>query len=472
MGSDRLSRKLAAILYADVAGYSKLTGEDEEGTHRRLRELLDLVSETVRSHGGSVVHYAGDAVLADFPTVTEALASATAIQSQISERNREIAENRRIRFRIGVNLGEVIVDRDDIYGDGVNVAARLEALAEPGGICISESAHAAIGTRLPLTYRYLGERRVKNIDAPIRVYSVEGVETERADGAGDDRRPHAQDVHFCTSDDGVNIAYSLVGDGPPLVKTANWLNHLEYDWESPIWSHLLHELASFRTLVRYDARGNGLSDWTVEEFSFDAFVRDLEAVVEATGLERFPLFGVSQGCAVAVAYAVRHPEKVSALVLYGGFARGRNRRGSAVDIEQGKALLTLMRQGWGQDNPAFRQLFTSMFVPGGTRQQMEWFNDLQRVTTSPENAVKLRQTVDDIDITNLLDRIGVPSLVLHCRDDAVQPFQEGRRLAAMIPGARFVALEGANHLFLEDDPAWPRFRDEVRKFLSEEVATA
>jgi pimeloyl-ACP methyl ester carboxylesterase/DNA-binding winged helix-turn-helix (wHTH) protein len=274
-----------------------------------------------------------------------------------------------------------------------------------------------------------------------------------------------QDVHFCTAADGVRIAYAAVGRGPPLIKTANWLNHLEYDWASPVWSALLHSLAADYRLIRYDARGNGLSDWDVEDLSFEAFVRDLESVIEASGLKRFPLLGVSQGCAVCIAYAVRHPERVSHLVLYGGFARGRRKRGSQQEIANSEAVVTLMRQGWGQENPAFRQLFTSLFIPGGTPEQMQWFNDLQRITTSPENAVRLRQAVDELDVTGLLPRVEAPTLVLHCRNDAVQPFEEGRRIAAGIPGARFVALEGRNHLILKGDPGWSRLLQEIGSFL-------
>ena len=189
-------------------------------------------------------------------------------------------------------------------------------------------------------------------------------------------------MQFCRSSDGVRLAWARVGSGPPIVKTGNWLNHIEYDWESPVWSHMLHWLARGRQLIRYDARGNGLSDWDVPEISFDAFVRDLEAVVDAAGLDRFTLFGASQGCAFSIAYAVKYPDRVDKLVLYGGFARGRRLRGTAADREQAEAMLTLMRTGWGQDNPAFRQFFTSLFVPGGTPEQMEWFNELQRKTTS------------------------------------------------------------------------------------------
>lgn len=274
-----------------------------------------------------------------------------------------------------------------------------------------------------------------------------------------------QDVRFCTAPDGTRIAYASVGKGLPLIKTANWLNHLEYDWESPVWSPFLHEIAAEHHLVRYDARGNGLSDWDVASLSLDDFVSDLESVVEASGLKRFALFGMSQGSAIAISYAVRHPERVSHLVLFGSFARGRGKRGSPQDAASAQALATLIRQGWGQENPAFRQMFTSLFIPGGTPEQWQWWNDLQRITTSPDNAVRLRQVVDAIDVTHLLPQVRTPTLVLHCRDDAVQPFDEGRRVAAGIPGARFVALEGKNHVPLQGEPAWSRLLKEMRDFI-------
>lgn len=274
-----------------------------------------------------------------------------------------------------------------------------------------------------------------------------------------------QKVRFCTASDGVRIAYAEVGDGRPLIKAANWLNHLEYDWESPVWSPFLHKLAENRRLIRYDARGNGLSDRDVADFSLDAFVRDLESVVDAMDLDRFALLGMSQGCPVSIAYAVRHPERVSRLVLAGGFARGRRKRGSAEEIASSDATLTLIRQGWGQDNPAFRQMFTSLFMPGATAEQMNSFNDMQRITASPENAARLRQAVDEIDVSALLAQVKTPTLVLHCRNDGMIPFDEGRRIAAEIPGAHFVALESRNHIFLENDPVWSRFFGELETFL-------
>ena len=274
--------------------------------------------------------------------------------------------------------------------------------------------------------------------------------------------PPQQEVHFCTASDGVRIAYAVAGQGTPLVKAANWLNHLEYDWQSPIWSELLHELAASHLLVRYDERGNGLSDWDVNDISFEAFVRDLESVVDAAGLDRFALFGMSQGCAVSIVYAIRHPERVSHLVLYGGFARGRARR----DPEHARTLLSLVKQGWGQENPAFRQFFTSLFFPEGTPEQMQWFNDLQRITTSPENAIRIMEATGELDISDLLPQVRVPTLVLHCRNDAAVVLDEGRRLAAGIPGAKFVALESRNHLVLESEPAWEKFIGEIKTFLA------
>jgi DNA-binding winged helix-turn-helix (wHTH) protein/pimeloyl-ACP methyl ester carboxylesterase len=276
----------------------------------------------------------------------------------------------------------------------------------------------------------------------------------------------AQQIRFCTAPDGVRIAYASAGEGPPLVKAANWLNHLEYDWQSPIWSPLFRELATGRRLVRYDGRGNGLSDWDVRDLSFEAQVRDLESVVAAARLQRFALFGMSQGCAVSIAYAARHPERVSRLILYGGYARGRRRRGSQADIDQAEAMVTLIRQGWGQENPVFRQIFTSLVLPDGTAEQMQWFNDLQRNTTSPDNAARLREAFDDIDVSDLLPQVKVPTLVLHRRRDDMVPFDEGRLLAAAIPGARFAALEGRNHLLLQGEPAWLRFLAEVNQFLA------
>jgi len=241
---------------------------------------------------------------------------------------------------------------------------------------------------------------------------------------------------------------------------------IEFDWESPVWSHLLRGLATDFHLIRYDQRGCGLSDWEVAEISSEAWFKDFEAVVDATRLDRFAILGISQGCSAAISYAARYPERVSHLILYGGYAGGRNHRGDSSQAQQDEALIAAITAGWGQDNPAFRQLFTSLFVPGGSPEQMEWFNELQRRTTTPENAVRNRRAQNDIDAIGEAKQVSTPTLVLHIRDDAIVPFDEGRRMATAIPEARFVALEGRNHLFLEHEPAAQRFQEEIRAFLS------
>jgi pimeloyl-ACP methyl ester carboxylesterase len=274
-----------------------------------------------------------------------------------------------------------------------------------------------------------------------------------------------QDIRFCVAPDGVRLAYATAGSGPPLVKSANWLNHLEFDWQSPVWRHFLHALAHDFRLVRYDERGNGLSDWNVADISFEAFVRDLETVVDAAGLERFPLLGVSQGCAVSVAYAVRHPERVSRLILYGGYAKGWRKRDDR-QVALNDAMGTLMLHGWGQDAAAFRQIFTTRFLPDATPEQLRWHADLQRITTSPEIALRIWETLSLIDVRPLLSQVRVPTLVLHCRNEVAVPFSEGREFATGIAGARFVPLEGQNHLLLEHEPAFARFLAELRAFLA------
>jgi pimeloyl-ACP methyl ester carboxylesterase len=371
-------------------------------------------------------------------------------------------------FRIGINLGDVIHDETRIYGDGINVAARLEGLAEPGGICLSRQVFDQVSRSLKADVQALGPRTLKNIAHPVDVFAIAPKDRGARPAV---TAPSAvdlpQEIRFCTAPDGVQLAYSMIGQGPLLVKTGNWMTHLEFDLESPIWRHLYRQLAEDHTLLRYDTRGNGLSDRIVDDLSFDAFVSDLEAVVDTTGITRFALLGISQGCAVAIAYVVRHPERVSHLILYGGYTLGRNKRPrTAAQKEEGDAMVTLMRVGWGKENPAFRQLFTSLFIPGGTKEQADWFNELQRITVSPDVAARIYETNGDIDVTALLPRVSVPTLVLHAREDNVIPFEAGRRMAAGIPGAQFVTLQGCNHLFLENEPAFGQFLEHTRRFLA------
>lgn len=274
-----------------------------------------------------------------------------------------------------------------------------------------------------------------------------------------------QSIGTCVAKDGVRIAYATSGTGQPLVKAANWLNHLEFDFSSPVWRHWIETFSADHAFLRYDERGTGLSDWDVFDFSFDSFVRDLETVVDAAGLDRFPLLGISQGCAISIAYAARHPERVSKLILYGGYAKGWVHQADPAEIARRQALSTLVLEGWGQEDPLFRQLFTSLFIPEANTEQTQWFNDLQRTTTSPANAYRLANIFGEIDVRAILPEVRAPTLVLHARGDARVRFSEGQELGAMISGAEFVALDSRNHILLADEPAWSQFRDRTLAFL-------
>ena len=276
-----------------------------------------------------------------------------------------------------------------------------------------------------------------------------------------------QEIRYCTASDGVRIAYATAGSGPPLVKAANWIGHLEFEWRSPVWRHWLEAFTADHLVVRYDERGNGLSDRNVQDCSFEAWVRDLETVVDTVGLDRFALFGWSQGAAVSVAYAVRHPERVSHIIALGGFAGGFARPGrmSAEQVEEYQALMTLTKVGWGRDDPTYRQIWTNLMLPDATPEQARWLTDLSRVSVSPENAVRYMEEFGRIDVIDLLAKVQAPTLVVHARDERGIPFEFGRELAAGIPGARMLVLDSRNHFLMENDPAWPVFLDEVRRFL-------
>ena len=293
----------------------------------------------------------------------------------------------------------------------------------------------------------------------------------RADGVSPARQPDgaAQRTYVCRAEDGTRLAYSRLGEGPPLVKAANWLSHLELDWRFEVWRRWLELFARRHTLVRYDARGNGLSDWAPPELSFERFVSDLATVFDAAGVARAPVVGLSQGASVAVAYAARHPERVSALILVGGCARGWRAKNKPRLAQAFEAMMVLMRQGWGGRNAAFRQIFTTRFFPDVSQAVAEEFNELQRLTTTPENAADLLSALGDIDIRDQLSSVKVPTLVLHSREDAVVPMKDGLELAAGIAGARFVPLESRNHVVLPTEPAWARFSSEVEDFLAQEA---
>ncbi|MGF1624533.1 MAG: alpha/beta fold hydrolase [Alphaproteobacteria bacterium] len=460
-----MMRRLAAILAVDMAEYSRLMERDEDGViarHKAHRQAL--IDPEIARCGGRIVKTTGDGMLVEFGVVQDAVGCAIAVQSAMATREGGGPSESRIRYRIGVNLGDVVFDDGDVFGDGVNVAARLEGLAEPGGVCISDVVHQAIGDRIPQPFRDMGSQRVKNISRPIRVW-------QWTPDAPLPAKPPAeaamqQRVQFATAADGVQIAWAGVGAGPPMLKAPNWMNHLEYEWGSPAWGPVLAALARRCRLVRFDQRGNGLSDWDVETITLDAMIDDMATVADAAELRRFGLLGISQGCAFSIRYAVRHPERVTCMVLLGGYARGRARRPDAEQRHLYDGLTSMIRDGWGSANPVFRHFFTSNFIPDAKPEIALFFDELQRIATSPENALRLWTMNAQVDVSEEARQVRVPTLILHCRDERVSPRAEGRLLATLIPGATFVELPGSNHILLEGTPAFDTFVEETTSFLA------
>lgn len=351
-----------------------------------------------------------------------------------------------------------VVSRDDLIASVWN------------GRIVSE---AALSSRISAARQAVGDsgaaqKIIRTIRSRGFRFMAEVTETEDAQSAN--TAPPAspfsnQKIRFCESGDGTQIAYATIGTGPPLVRAGHWLTHLEHDWHSPVWRPLLDEFARTFQISRYDQRGNGLSDWAIRNTSLDAFVDDLEAVVDAAKLDRFALYGTSQGAPIAVSYAVRHPERVSHLILHGGYVRGRTLRASEAEREQGEAILALIRHGWGKEGSPFIKAFTSMYIPDGTKEQIDSLVELQVQTVSPENAVILRTAVDNFDVSELLAKVSVPTLVIHGRNDGVQPLDEGRKLASGIKGSEFVLLDSSNHAPLKQEPAWDRLFEAIRDFV-------
>jgi pimeloyl-ACP methyl ester carboxylesterase/DNA-binding SARP family transcriptional activator len=455
----------------------RLTADRERIAFERKDAIVDMLRvEEVSAEG---LERQSRATLLDVcKSCSEPLLAGLDLPSQPGYESWRAGQQERAR-QLHVRIIDELTSRDDTDAEQQTALLRRRIELDPD----SEDAHvrliahlAAAGHRADAEKQIDISRRIlqstgtsddARLKAALHVSPTKAAPPPKAGPAPEPATQLRQEVRFCTASDGVRIAYATSGKGPPLVKTANWMNHLEFDWESPIWRGMFRALSQDNTLIRYDSRGNGLSDWSVENLSLDAWVDDLKSVVDAAGIERFPLFAISQGCGVAIEFAVRWPERVSKLILLGGYARGWRARGETDFAKQTEALITLTRTGWGRDNPAYRQVFTSLFVPGATPEQMDWFNELQRITTSPDNAAEILSAHGNIDTSHRLAEVKAPTLVIHARGDARVPYANGRELAKGIPGAKFVTLESENHLILEQEPVWPRLLGEMRRFLDE-----
>ena len=281
-----------------------------------------------------------------------------------------------------------------------------------------------------------------------------------------------QQIRFCAGFDGARLAYTVTGKGAPLVKAVHWLTHLEFEWQNPVWKPWIERLSASHTLLRMDARGCGLSDWEVPEITFEAMVRDFSDIIDSAGMERFALFGHSQGGAIAVEYAARNPQRVTHLVLLGAFARGAMLRDPTPDrIEELQALLKLIQVGWGRDDPLYRQMMSLQFMPGATTEQILSLSELQRVSTTSRNAVRIVEALQTVDVREAARKVRCPTLLMHARGDRRIPYHESLLLASLIPGARFVPLESENHILMPQEPAWQQFFAELEAFVPRAAGT-
>lgn len=467
MSETTITRRLAAILISDMFGYSRLMEVAEADTLARQKaHRKDLIDPEIARHRGRIVKTTGDGMLVEFPTAADSVVCAMAIQEAMREREREVDPERRILYRIGINVGDIVFDGDDIFGDGVNVAARLETLAVPGGVCVSDSVRQLVPKGLADGFVDMGSQRVKNIGRAIGVWQWSpeaGLEPQ----AKEPEIARTQRVNFQASFDGALLAWAGIGEGQPVLKAPNWFTHIEYEWRVPAWKAMFEEMARRCRLVRYDQRGTGLSDWDVDDVSQDAMLGDMKAIADAAGLQQFGLFSLSQGCAYSVRFAAENPERVKFLILYGGYARGMLKRGSPDQAAMANAFKTMIQQGWGSPLPTYRQVFTSMFMAGAPPDQTASFDELMRISASPETAMRIFDMNNENDVSALTSRVRAPTLVLHCRGDARVPFDEGRRLAAMIPDAQFVALEGDSHFLLPGTSAFDGFFEHIDRFLAD-----
>jgi class 3 adenylate cyclase/pimeloyl-ACP methyl ester carboxylesterase len=466
MANPSSHRRLAAVLAADVVGYSRLMGEDEPGTLASLkRTFREAVEPSVEAFNGRIVKSMGDGYLVEFDSASNSVSCALDWQSRARNVQNDLPAEAQIVFRIGINLGEIHFENGDIFGDGVNVAARLESICPPGGICVSEMIKSTTGSDLAVQFEDFGMHRLKNVKVPVHAYLAaqsQLVEVERAPATGISLQ---STVRYCLSKDGTSIAHATVGEGYPLLFAGSWMTHLEWDWESPSYRDYLSQLCKHFQVIRYDQRGNGMSDWDNVDINFEKMIDDMECVIDQYDHEKVAILGMSQGASVSIAYSMRRPEKVSHLVLNGGYGRGRRRRGSVKDAAESDALVNLIRHGWATENPAFRQTMTSLFMPDASPEEANWFNAFQKACGPGENMARFREMFDDMDVSNYLNKVKAPTLIVHSDGDVVAPLSEGKYLAARIPGAQFVQLKSNNHMMFGNEPDFPKLIKSIVDFV-------
>ncbi len=489
-------RELAAIMFSDIAGYTTTMGRDEQQAMRALADHRELLRSILPGFNGQMLGEVGDGTLTSFHSALDAVNCARQLQDAL-------AENPDLRLRIGIHIGDVLFGDNNVWGDGVNVASRIHALAPPGGICISEQVYYEIRNKPGMQAKSLGQKRLKNVDRPIAVYLL-GTSFEQTPSVGSRRRtrwmlgaaagaavvgylfylPIATavavsltrmqslrlQIGYCTTSDGVRIAYGTVGKGPPVVIALGWLSDLERGSTSPTYnSAFLMPIAARHLVVQYDGRGFGRSDRGFKDYSLEPRVRDLEAVVDALKLKRFALYGLSSGGPAAIAYAARHPERVTRLVLSGTCAGGPT---GSTPVEQRRvgAFFTLLETGW--DNPAVLEMMSSLLMPNATEVQKRVFAKFARISGTPEDSSAFLVAQFKLDVRALTPFIKAPVLVLRVRDDEIIPSDCAIHLASLIPGARLVMIEGKDHIPVPGDGEYEQFAQALEPFLDQDIRPA
>jgi class 3 adenylate cyclase/pimeloyl-ACP methyl ester carboxylesterase len=478
----RSTRELAAIMFSDVAGYTLIMGRDEDKAIRALADHRELLRKLLPMFNGRLIGEIGDGTLSSFHSALDAVNCARKVQSAL-------LDDSEFQLRIGIHVGDVVFQDNTVLGDGVNVASRIHALAPPGGICISDRVYDEIRNKPDLSVKSLGERTLKNVNRPIRVYAlaVPGVMLGESTTIDEKYRrgnrlfvvaaivvvvaaiacwtlhveiatlariyvprllpPEVQQkIAYCKTSDGIRIAYGVAGKGPPIVISVGLFTHLELGLFSPTYnSAFLKPLVARHTVVQYDGRGFGLSDRGLKDYSVEARLRDLEAVVDALKLDRFALYGISAGCEVVIAYAAQHPGRVTRIVLYAGDVD------SSPDLslspEQRKtveAAGTLIVNRWA-DN-AVRELFASYEMPSASEVEKRFFSEVMRESATPEDVAAFAEAQENVDVKPFAAQIRVPTLIIQVRDDNMNPIARGQKVASVIPGARFVIIDGADHI--------------------------
>ncbi|MGG7566470.1 alpha/beta fold hydrolase [Rhodovulum sp. DZ06] len=443
-----MTQRTAAILSADVVQATAMMERDGEGALARLKRLRhEVVQPAIAGRRGRAFKVMGDGLLAEFPAPGAAVAAAVEIQRSLASGAGRAAGGAEIALRIGVHRGAAIPDGLDLYGDAVNGASRLQALARPGGVAVSGPAWAGAGG-LQLRPRDGGMQALRGFSRPVRVLFIDGPETTPAGPAARQR------IYSVKGGGGAEIAWTRHGDGPPLLRAGHYLTHMHHDWENPVWRPTLDLMGARFRVVRYDMRGSGLSERRVPDMSLDRYVEDMAAVADAAGLERFPVLALSQGVAVALRFAARFPERVTAMAFWGGFARSRLARGDPAAEAEAEALLGLIRVGWGAHGSPFLKAFTAMFMPDATPAQVDGFVETQRACADVDGAVRVREAIHRFDGLDAAAALNLPLLIAHAERDAVAPLAEAQLIAERVPGAALVRFDSDSHVLLPQNANW------------------